>query len=547
MRARRGSHIVDTQSVSEIRRRLRYTWTPFFARFGALKPVQVESIPVILDGANVVLASPTASGKTEAVVAPVVERLKQEQWEGLAVLYVVPTRALANDTLARIEGPLQDIALRTVLKHGDRPHLAINQVPNLLITTPESLDSLICRRSGLFGKMRAVILDEIHLLDNSYRGDQLRLLLWRLRELAADKDFSVHLLSATLHSPDEVAARYVSRFRVVAVPSQRGIDYHLLGSHREVYELARDRGWTKLLCFCNLRESVEAVAAELTALWKPYPVVAHHGSLSRQEREEAEAVMREAKVAVCVATSTLEVGIDIGDIDLIVLAEPPWSIASLLQRIGRGNRRAGIACVAAIVRSDEDRLLLEEMLRAASAGVLPVEAYTPDPSVAVQQVFSYLYQHPQGVSKEVLSELLHPLGFDDDATTVLLGHLRRNGWLELRQGAWFASTKLMDQGEKGRIHSNIPDTQRYRVVDVDSGQDIGTIAGAFDTVFLLSGRSWKVISVGNGMIRARRCKAVSEAPVFQRRRHAGAFHWLLPPELRVMSEPSDEPQTASGC
>ena len=198
---------MDISHVVSIRRHLKYAWVPFFSRFGKLTPVQIETIPKILDGINVVVMSPTASGKTEAVVAPVAELFISRQWKELAILYVVPTRALANDTLARIEGPLRDMGIATVLKHGDKPYLS-GYLPNCLITTPESLDSLICRRPKIFATLRAVILDEIHLLNNTYRGDQLRLLLHRLKKLAFDASFAVHLLSATLSEPYQVAQRY---------------------------------------------------------------------------------------------------------------------------------------------------------------------------------------------------------------------------------------------------------------------------------------------------------------------------------------------------
>lgn len=527
--------MTDATQVAVIRRRLKRAWLPFFTRFGRLMPVQVQTIPKILDGFNVVVASPTASGKTEAVVAPVAERFLSERWQGLAVLYVVPTRALANDTLARIEGPLQDMGITTALKHGDKPYLPPHNLPNCLITTPESLDSLICRRPQVFATLRAVILDEIHLLDNTYRGDQLRLLLWRLPKLVSDGRFSIHLLSATLSEPHQIARRYVADFEVVTVAGQRKIDYCLLGSHKGAYHLARARGWKKLLCFCNLRESVEAVAADLAQLWHHYPVVAHHGSLSRRVREEAETVMKEADVAVCVATSTLEIGIDIGDIDLIVLAEVPWSISALLQRIGRGNRQEGLIHAAAVATSEEEEFLLEAMFETAATGALPAESYEPDLSVAVQQTFSHLYQHPEGVPETELLELISPLCAEDEAR-LILGHLRQRGWLERRTGHWFASTKLMDIGEKGHIHSNIPDSRTYRVIDVDSGREIGTIAGVFDEVFVLAQRTWRVVSVVGDIIKARRFKGKASAPLFQRHKNVGAFYYLLPSELKGRRE-----------
>jgi len=519
------------QKVRIIRKRLKYTWTPFFTKFGRLTPIQLEAIPKILDGTNVIVASPTASGKTEAVVAPIAERFMKEQWHGLAVLYVVPTRALANDTLVRIEGPLRDMEIKTALKHGDRPYLSSNNLPNFLITTPESLDSLISRRPQVFKELQTIILDEIHLLDNTYRGDQLRLLLWRLKNLVKDRAFSIHLLSATLSTPHELAKRYVNNFEVITVQGQREIDYRFLNSHKEVYCFAREQGWRKLLYFSNLRESVEVIATELTKLWEPYPVVVHHSSLSRHEREKAETIMKQADVAVCVATSTLEVGIDIGDIDLIILAEPPWSISSLLQRIGRGNRREDCIHVAVLIRSDEEEFLLSEMFRIAVTGELPKEHYEPDLSVTVQQIFSCLYQNPQGLSETLIIDLLRPLCSEEEAK-LILGHLRENGWIEHRTGKWFASTKLMDLGERGRIHSNIPNSQTYRVIDIGSGKEIGTIVGLFDEIFVLAGRMWQVVSVKNDVIKARPFKGNALSPLFRRHKSVGAFYRLLPPELR---------------
>ena len=523
---------MEFQQVRIIRNYLKHSWTPFFSRFGRLTPIQVATIPKILEGSNVIVVSPTASGKTEAVVAPVAERFTKEQWHRLAVLYIVPTKALANDTLVRIEGPLREMGIQVSLKHGDKPYLSFKNLPNFLIITPESLDSLICRRPQVFRFLQTVILDEIHLLDNTYRGDQLRFLLWRLKKLVPGDVFSVHLLSATLSSPYKIAKRYVHNFEVITVSGQRDIDYHLLNSHEEVYHLARVQGWRKVLCFCNLRESAELVAAELTKLWHPYPVVTHHGSLSRRVREEAETVMKEADVGVCVATSTLEVGIDIGDIDIIVLAEPPWSISSLLQRIGRGKRRENLVHTAAIIKSDKEMSLMNAMFKAATTGASPEVDYEPDQSVAVQQIFSYLYQNPEGISETLIRDILSLLCSEEDAK-LILNHLRKYGWIEQRAGHWFASTKLMDLGEKGRIHSNIPDSQNYRVIDMDSGKEIGTITGMFDEIFVLSGRIWRAILVENDIIKAHRFEGKALAPFFQRHRSLGAFHWLLPTELKT--------------
>ena len=435
----------STNSFQLIKNRLRYAWNPFFVRFGNLNKVQQLAIPVVLDGKNLVLATPTASGKTEAVVAPTAERFIAENWCGLAVLYIVPTRALANDTLCRIEEPLSEMGIKTQLKHGDHPTLS-RKLPNWLITTPESLDSLLCRRPEIFADLRTIILDEIHLVDNSYRGDQLRLLLRRLNNII-NSPLSTHILSATLASPDQIASRYISKFELITVDSERGLEWQFVKSPEQVCALAKSNAWKKLLVFCNYRETVEKIGSELEEFWKPYPVVVHHGNLARNIREEAEYVMKESPSAICVATSTLEIGIDIGNIDLVVLAEVPFSLSSLIQRIGRGNRRRDIMHAAVISDSEDEIAVMEDMFSCIKTGELPISEYIPDLSVAVQQTFSFLFQHPEGVKEAELIELLSVICSEENYH-LILGHLQHKEWIEMRAGRWFASTQLMDAGGK---------------------------------------------------------------------------------------------------
>ena len=511
------------------RSRLQYTWRPFFSRYGRLSPIQTKTIPKILDGLNVVASAPTASGKTESVVAPVAERCMAERWEGLSTLYIVPTRALANDMRLRLAGPLGDMGLKTALKHGDRPTLPVH-TPNWLITTPESLDSLLCRKSHLFLTLRTVIIDEIHLLDGTARGDQLRLLLIRLRQLIEPLSLSVHLLSATLANPDEVAQRYMQAYEIVTVAGQREADYQILNSHEEVKKLARDRKWKKLLYFCNKRKKVEKVASELEGLWSPYPVMIHHGSLSQQIREEAEQVMKEAPVAICVSTSTLEIGIDIGDIDAVVLAELPISTSAFLQRVGRGSRRSGKVQAVAIAQSDQQRASLQAMFDDAIAGTLSSEVYEADLSVAVQQTFSYLYQYRSGVSQIDLIALLSSFCDEQDSQSIVQ-HLSQTDWIQQVSGRWYPATPLMDLAEKGRIHSNIASSGTCKVIDVSTGKEIGIVSGIQDEIFLLARQAWKVLSIGHGVIRVNRFHGSVNAATFASSKKHGAFHHLLPPGL----------------
>ncbi|PDW00583.1 hypothetical protein A9Q02_09340 [Candidatus Chloroploca asiatica] len=490
---------------------------------------QLAAIPYVLDGAQVVLMAPTASGKTEAIAAPVSQLHRNEGWEELAVIYVVPTRALANDTLVRVGGPVSDMGFRIELKHGDRPYLP--QALDWLITTPESLDSLLSRRPQMLKSVRAIILDEIHLLDNTYRGDQLRILVTRLQALTATQ-LKIHLISATLADPDAVAARYVTSATVVAIDGQRSASLQFAANHTDIKLLARTKGWKKLLYFCNKREGVELVARDLAEIWQPYPVVAHHGSLSRQRREEAEQVLREARVAVGVATSTLEVGIDIGDIDAVVLADIPWSCSALLQRIGRGNRRSGKIEVVGISTDIATQRVLSAMFDMVTGGYLDPSPYILDRSVVVQQIFSILFQQQgSGSDEHELAALLHHLALPSEVKAIL-NHLATRDWLEQKSNKWFLSTTMLDKAERGEIHSNIPDSAMYQVIDVESNQQVGSVAGVVDQVFLLAGVIWEILDVHYPVMRVRRYRGSADPAVFKRHPQAGRYTSFLPVHLR---------------
>lgn len=517
-------------SISRLRRRLAHTWRPFFGRFGNLTEVQIRTIPAVLQGHSVVVSAPTASGKTEAVVAPVAERHTAEGWPGLAVVYVVPTRALANDLFERLEDSLGENYLSALLKHGDRPTLPDREI-HWLITTPESLDSLLCRRPHLFTTLRTIIIDEIHLLDSTYRGDQLRVLVARLRQTSTAPVLNVHLLSATLPNPEQLARRYTEDFQLIQVSNPRPINAHFANTHQEVLDLALRRRWRKLLYFCNTRQSVEEVAAQVKELWKPYPVVTHHGSLDRHARAEAEEVMKQNAVAVCVSTSTLEIGIDIGDIDLVVLAEPPWSLESLQQRVGRGSRRSQTIEAVAVCRTDEEQTVLQLMFAAAASGAYHSNDYKPDRSVIVQQSLSILYQARTGIPRQTLADFMKPLGTQEEVRAII-NHLGDKGYCLELGDQLYPSSDLLDLGEEGKIHSNIPDQNDYQVIDADSGKPVGRIRGSFDQTFLLAGRTWKVLMVQGNQVTVRRSPHGGASASFGMQRNVGQFYYLLPPSLR---------------
>lgn len=518
----------------ELKKKLKRTWTTFFGRYGKLLPIQLKTIPVVLEGKNAIIVSSTASGKTEAVVAPLIERCLKENWKGLSILYISPTRALVNDMYYRLKEQLEELNISLSLKTGDRPQFNPNKLPNFLITTPESLDSLICRYPSSFKNVKAVVLDEIHLLDNTYRGDQLRILLKRL-EYITETYFNIYALSATIADPRDVGGRYLKDFEVIAVSGKREIEYTLVRSLKDVYNYTRVEKLKKLLIFCNRRANVENVAKECKRLWGNNRVVVHHGSLSKKIREDAESFMKEAQYGVCVATMTLEIGIDIGDIDAVVLAEVPWSVSSLLQRIGRGNRRTQKCRVFAIFNSEEERLMFEQMFRIATEGYVEPVEYSQDLSVVVQQIFSSLYANPSGLEGSYLIELFNGFCSESDLKDIL-NHLAVKGWIEKRYDKWYATTKLMDWSEKGKIHSNIPSIKMLKVINVSSNQVIGEVQYPIDNIFVLAGKVWKVIHISGDKIYVKPEKSKTSTAKFKSYTARGCFYYLLPKNIRDKME-----------
>jgi ATP-dependent Lhr-like helicase len=410
----------DLAALRALMARLPRTWPAFFGRHGSFTPAQRAAIPPLLDGAHLLLCAPTASGKTEAALAPLIERHcpAARPPRQLRILYLSPTRALVNDLRARLAHPLDTLGVRLGVKTGDGG-FARGRPPDVLLTTPESLDALLASDARLFARLRAVVIDELHVFDGTPRGDQLRALLARLRRVRAyaaatgdapDAALQLAALSATLPDAEGAAARFLAP----APSGERAAVIHLGGGRALADELValgvegeaalhaylagfRPRGWRKALAFCNSRAEVERYAAAVRAAGSfGGAVFTHYSNLEPGRRREIEAAFSAAEAAICFTSSTLELGIDIGTIDVSVLIGPPGSLASFAQRLGRANRRGGAVNVACCYRTPLERLLFQALIDAAIApgpAALPANPVFR-PSVAVQQIFSLTKQSP---------------------------------------------------------------------------------------------------------------------------------------------------------
>jgi ATP-dependent Lhr-like helicase len=503
----------------DCKKRLKFTWTPFFARFPDLTPVQKEAVSPVLAGENLVISAPLASGKTEAVLAPLIEDFIQKGFKDLSILYVVPTRALVNDLFLRLSEPLDYLDLHLERKTGDHSHISRKRPPFLLITTPESLDSLLSRNPSFFETLRAVVLDDLHLMDGTYRGDQLRILLERIRLIrGGSENLRYYILSATLPDPEPFGGRYIDLFRTIEVPPSRDIKFYMVPwADQRIWEgLSQDwigRNFRKILVFCSTKKEAENVASQLKQNL-PYlePIVVHHGSLSKKKREENEEVLRKRSTGICVATTTLEVGIDIGDVDAVCLDGPPHSVSSLLQRIGRGSRRNEVIHGYGLYRSAVSKALFEILVELAQNLELEEGETTFDLSVVVQQIFSYIHQKRRiGTSLKSLCRLFRPFGIPEQTILNILNNLLERGYILRNESSlYFTGEKTQRLIDHGGMHTNIPDQYQgeLEVVDHLTNEVLGHIEKVVHQ-FILAGRYWEVAYILKRRVYVREIKVPS--------------------------------------
>lgn len=450
---------------------------------------QVLVMPEVVRGHSVLFAAPTASGKTEAAVTPLYQRHLSFKRPVLSTVYVAPTKALVNDLYERMVGYLGTRHPGAVARYtGDRHEVGAIRGVFCLLATPEALDSLQLRRPEALAGVRAVVVDEIHLLHGQARGQQLRHVIDRIKSAGAPAasmrdEFHVVGMTATLEDMQGVASAWLgAEGRVLSHGAPRDIELQLIHIDPAAAgdpDLVRARSlarWIdegaaeKVLVFSNSRNSAHALAANLhkELSGTRWPVYLHFGALAAAERERVESDMRSKRYGVCVATTTLEIGIDIGDIDAVVLADAPKSVTGFLQRIGRGNRRSGICRVVAFRASADDELMIRALLECGRRGELD-DVYDYDrPSVRFQQVLSLCWRATRQDRPLSLASLATEAGTSDHASVVR--DMVETGALSEIGGALVPCDRLMDEGDAGRIHTVIAGHQGAAVVDIRTGK-----------------------------------------------------------------------------
>ncbi|HYA69739.1 MAG TPA: DEAD/DEAH box helicase, partial [Thermoplasmata archaeon] len=408
---------------------------------GLTEPTEIQrlSFPLLATDSDALLLSPTGTGKTEAVLLPLLSHRLLSPTPPISLLYVTPLRALNRDLEHRIVGLVNEIGLTASVRHGDTPTSArlaqSRRPPDLLLTTPETLQLLLtgARLRESLRNVRAVIIDEVHELVGSDRGAQLSITLERLDRLTGRTVRRIGL-SATVGNPEEVA-RFLSpaprKVEVRAAQERRPLeltarrpqrerpaleeslvrdlkaDKSLLEGLRAVEEEVREHRTT--LVFVNTRPTAEGLAARLQKLAPDLPIAVHHGSLSREVREEAERAFRDGLLRALVATSSLELGIDIGVVDHVVQFGSPHQVGRLVQRVGRSGHRLDRTIHGTVLALDDDDLEEAAVLaRRADAGMIePVSWRTRNRLAAAQQVVASLRAEGSLETTELLKPLRH--------------------------------------------------------------------------------------------------------------------------------------------
>jgi len=512
---------------------------------------QRRLIPIILEGKNVLLISATATGKTEAAMLPVLHRflLSGGSQPGISVIYITPLRALNRDILERMTYWCNRLDIRLGVRHGDTSQRERSYMrrspPDMLITTPETLQAILQGRTikNHLKTVRWIIVDEIHELADNKRGSQLSLALERIRNVA-ENDIQFIGLSATIGSPERVAQFLVGEGReadIVQVSALRDTRFDIVYPEpdAEDYELARKlfthpevavrlkvmkdliEQHDTTLIFTNTRSTTEALTSRFNLWDTEFPLSIHHGSLAKTSRIATEKGLRAGDLRTVICTSSLELGIDIGAIDLVIQYNSPRQVTRLLQRVGRSGHSITETSKGVIVAMNSDDALESMVICRRALKEIMEPIYVPEKpyDVLVNQIIAELMQRNRLYFLQVKNLFDHAYPYKDLAEEDVLNAARymhdrfpRLAWLSEEDEVMIkprGSRKTMYRYFFNNL-SMIPDEKDYLIVDVDDDSPVGILQEAFvaeyakpGVKFTLRGRPWKILNVHNDKIYVR--------------------------------------------
>ncbi|NLE06103.1 MAG: DEAD/DEAH box helicase, partial [Crenarchaeota archaeon] len=502
---------------------------------------QHKAIPIILEGKNVLLISPTATGKTEAAFLPILSMLlKMPKTHGIKALYITPLRALNRNMMDRLEWWCNNLDIRLAVRHGDTETKERTRQskspPDILITTPETLQSIL---SGWLLRQHLkslnwVIIDEVHELSDSKRGSQLSLALERIRYLI-NTDFQLIGLSATIGTPEKVARFLVGPNRnveIIRVSVTKNINLRVLFPKptnddsilsTKLYinpevaarlRVIRDNMLTHnaVLLFTNTRSVAEVIASRLKVWDLNFPVSIHHGSLAKSSRIATEKGLKNGNLKGVIATSSLELGIDVGHIDFVIQYMSPRQVTRLIQRIGRAGHSYGNAVKGIIIGVDSEDTLEALIIarKALQEELEPVEIPPKPYDVLTHQIAGMLLKTQKLNFTEILSitKKAFPyqnLDIDEVLQIVKYMHERfpRLAWVSFEDQVIY---KISKSDALFAYYFNnlsmIPEEKQFLVIDQSTDTSVGVLDEAFmaefgkaGIKFIIRGSAWQIIHI----------------------------------------------------
>ena len=486
----------------------------------SLRPVQELAGQALLDGDNAIILAPTAGGKTEASMFPLLAQMVEREPTGVGILYIAPIKALLNNQAERLGMYTEMLGLRCFLWHGDiKPAAkkAFRQQPaTLLMTTPESLEVMLMSASfahaEVFADLRAVVIDEVHALAGSDRGAHLMSVLERVIAVSAN-DVQRVGLSATVGNPDTIldwlqgtSTRPRCKIDPPPAPTTREIrilmpsklDSTSAGLADRASVLAQQK---KSLLFCQSRALAEEIADRMQD--RGIEVFIHHSSVALEERTLAEARFANGHNNCIVCTSTLELGIDVGDLDAVLQANAPDTVSAFLQRLGRTGRRGGKANTTFLIDNSAALLQSIALIELARRGwVESIRVCQRNWSVLVQQLLALTMQFgaiAPGDCWQQLSSVMDFQGISRVEFDRLIRHMVKTKFLYLTGGLLSIgseSERVFGNKNFMALYAVFSSPQQYEVCTT-AGQSIGTLEQKFvDTLtpeiscFLLGGKAW---------------------------------------------------------
>ena len=492
--------------------------------FESLTEIQKEAIPEILEEKNCLIIAPTGSGKTECATIPIFSKLKNRKIPNkIKALYITPLRALNRDVFKRIINYAESEELKIEIRHGDTSQANRKRIadspPDILITTPETLVNLLSQKKHLdaLSDLEWIIIDEVHELLASERGSQLSLSLERL-QLKTKNEIHRIGLSATVGNTHEAGHFLVGserKFQLIHDKSLRNYDVDVVYVDGimddvaiEIIEYIKKQNINSpVLLFTNSRgesERLSSILKQKTTM----NVELHHGSLSRQVREETEDMLREGKPGIVVCTSSLELGLDIGSVELVVHYGSPRQVSKFMQRIGRSKHNRGSSArgliitehaddeyeIQAIIERIKEGSIEEQKIHNGSLDVLAhhlVGLSMQIGSVPIEMAFK-LTKHAYPFRNLEIDEFFDVLELLSLRELIFFNEEKT----EYKKNTAFFATKYHFQNL-----STIPDILKFKVVDTIENKFIGTLDQRFvgdldkDQIFVLRGSQWRVLNI----------------------------------------------------